>query len=440
MMNISLRKIRENWLQKLFYFVLASPVIFLLVNKYPYFLVVTVLVIVILGFGFFLYKRKITSHHYPVLLALVLIYAYLIFSYFFSGQYFSDFFSYSFLRTDGNFFFCYILFFTLAVPFFDYRKLIDYYFKLIFFVFSVFALIGIIELITGYSSYMLQGSTDRGMMFMGLNMAHNATGSVYALVSIFALIFLLEEKAKKIKFIYSLIFLLCITGLYLAKSMGSYIAFAAAAVLVLWMYFKSARKFFITISILAVGSIPVLWFTHIFERLLKIFQLKGTAGERAHLWEKAWDLFSKSPLVGIGFGRYNDIISVYNEKLAGRYGTLAVFLHPRFYYGFDHAHNSYLQFLAETGIMGLGLLIFFWCLCFYIIYKALNSCKDRQSRMSFMAGLATVVVLFFLSLTENYFSATTVMIPSSMIVSLCIGLAWQEKTKQKLTYTGGDNG
>jgi len=424
--NTLIKTFRGYWLEKIFYFVLASPALFLLVNKYPYFLVLSIIIVVFLGLIFFLYSRKITSYHYPVLLVLTLIYIYIIISYFFSGQYLSNFFSYNFLRTDGNFFFCYILFFALAIPFFDYKKVANYYFKFIFFVFSVFSLIGIIEFLTGYTAYMIQDSTDRGKMFMGLNIAHNATGSIYALVSIFALIFFLEEKAKKIKILYSIVFLLCVTGLFLSKSTGSYIAFFVAAIFVLWMHFKSVKKFFLTLSVLIIISIPVLWVTHAFERFIQIFQTKGTAAVRLELWEKAWNLFSKSPVFGVGFGRFNDIVSVFHENLAGREGILSVFLHPRFYYGSDHAHNSYLQFLAETGIIGLGLLLFFWCLCFQIIFKALKLAKDDYSKKAFLAGLANIVVLFILSLTENYFSATTVMVASSMIVSLCIGLAWQE--------------
>jgi len=43
-----------------------------------------------------------------------------------------------------------------------------------------------------------------------------------------------------------------------------------------------------------------------------------------------------------------------------------------------------------------------------------------------LGGLASIVLLFVLSFTENYFSTTTIMVPASMIVSLCIGLSWQE--------------
>ena len=427
-MNTKIKTLRQSWLEKIFYFILASPALFLLVNKYPYFLVLSILVIVFLGLIFFLSKKKISSYHYPVLLVLILIFTYLVISYFMSGQYLSNFFSYRFLRTDGNFFFSYILFFAFAIPFFDYRRVIDYYFKLLFFVFSIFSLLGIFEFIIG-TDFMLQGSVDRGRMFMGLNSAHNATGSVYALVSLFALIFFLEEKSKKLKILYSITLLLSIAGLFLSKSRGSYVAFSITAIFVLWMYLKSVKKFSIVLSTLIVISIPVLWVTNTLERFIQIIQATGTTTLRLELWEKAWNLFTSSPIFGVGFGRFNDIRSAIYENLAGQEGILSVFLHPRFYWGADHAHNSYLMFLAEIGIVGLGLIIFFWCFCFQIIIKAWKSARDDYSKRALLAGLASIVNLFILSFSEHYFSSTTIMVPSSMIVSLCIGLAWQINKK-----------
>ena len=429
--NTPAKKLKGNRVENIIYILLASPALFLLVNRYPYLLVLSVLSVLILSFVFLFKRQKITSYHYPVLLILTLIYSYFIFSYFFSGQYISNFFSYDFLRTNGNFFFCYILFFALAVPFFNYRKVSDYFFKFTFVVFSAFSLVGIFEYITGLSSFTLLGSVDRGMMFVGLNIAHNATGSIYALVSVFALIFFLQEKTRRNKILYGVVFALSGATLFLTKSRGSYIAFFAVALFVLWMHLASAKKFFITVSAITVISVPILWVTNMIQRFVQILMVDGTAAVRVDLWQKAWELFTKSPLFGVGFGRYNDIRSVLFENLAGYDGFWAVFLHPRFTFGFGHAHNSYLQFLAETGILGLGLLLSFWVLCFHIIFKAYKASKDSFNRKTFLAGLSAILLLFVLSLTENYFSATIVMIGSSMVVSLCLGLGWQERAENR---------
>jgi O-antigen ligase len=99
-----------------------------------------------------------------------------------------------------------------------------------------------------------------------------------------------------------------------------------------------------------------------------------------------------------------------------------------FDYSFGHAHNAYLHFLSETGIIGLGLLFLFWVLCFRKIKKGYNFSNDGFSKKVFLSSLAGIIVLFFLSLTENYLSATTAMMCISMVVSLSIGMYWQ-KTK-----------
>src|SRR4030066_2474734 len=89
---------------------LIAPVLFLLVNKYPYLLVISVLISILTGIIFFVKKRAIISLHSELLALLLIIYTYFMFSYFVSGQNFLTIFSFQFLKFDGNFFFCYILF------------------------------------------------------------------------------------------------------------------------------------------------------------------------------------------------------------------------------------------------------------------------------------------------------------------------------------------
>ncbi|MHB8280659.1 MAG: O-antigen ligase family protein [Candidatus Humimicrobiaceae bacterium] len=95
------------------------------------------------------------------------------------------------------------------------------------------------------------------------------------------------------------------------------------------------------------------------------------------------------------------------------------------------AHNSYLQFIAETSVIGLGLLLFFWISCFVIIFKAFKRASSVFEEKIYLSSLASIVALSFLSFTENYFSATTIMICISLVISLSIGAAWEKREENK---------
>jgi len=136
--------LKDNSIYKtILYILIAAPGLFLLVNEYPMFAVISNLLVLVLSIYFLIARRTITNEHYGILGILVIIYGYLIFSYFISNQSVSNFFSYQFLRYDGSFFFCYMMFFILAVPYFDYKRVADIYLKFVFFTFSLFALIAI---------------------------------------------------------------------------------------------------------------------------------------------------------------------------------------------------------------------------------------------------------------------------------------------------------
>ncbi|MBM3703051.1 MAG: O-antigen ligase family protein, partial [Actinobacteria bacterium] len=146
-------------------------------------------------------------------------------------------------------------------------------------------------------------------------------------------------------------------------------------------------------------------------------------------WEKAWYLFSQSPIFGIGYGRQNDIFPEIYHKLKGIPGIFSFYLNPSYFFNDSQAHNSYVQFLAETGVVGMGLLLIFWSLCFGILIRAYNSSYSSDfGKKVYLCGLASIVALFILSVTENYMSATTVMACISIVNSLAIGLAWQENS------------
>ena len=179
---------KKNLYNNILYFLIALPGLFLLINKYQYVAISSFLLILILGLVFLFYKKSITQYHFEILFVLSIIYIYFILSYFISNQTADNFFSYSILRYDGNFFFNYLPFFALAIPYFNYRKVTNIFFKFIFFTFTFASIIGLIEYFTKKFDLFF-GIQNSEEVFLVLNNTHNATGSVYAVVCIFLLAF-----------------------------------------------------------------------------------------------------------------------------------------------------------------------------------------------------------------------------------------------------------
>ena len=421
--------------KEIFYILLVAPVLFLLVNKWPYLLVGSVLISILIGFIFFIKKRSVTSFHSELLAILGVIYVYFILSYFVSGQPLSNLLSYQFLRYDGNFFFCYILFFIFSISFSNFKKLADYYFKFIFSIFTIFSLIGIAEYFLSSGFLMVYTEAETGKIYFALNFAHNATGSAYAVVCIFLLVFFLKEKILKIKILFIILLLINLLALLLTKSRAGYVGFFGAAIIVIWLHFKSIKKFSIAIGVILVGSLPVLFLTGIYKRVIGIVNLQqGTTIVRFYIWEKAWYLFSQSPIFGIGYGRFNDVFNIDSGifdigRLRGYPGIVSFYMKQSFYFDSSHAHNAYLQFLTETGIIGLGLILIFWTLCIVKILKAYNNTKENFTSKVLLSSLASIFALLILSFFENYLSATTVMISISILVPISIGLYWESYNK-----------
>lgn len=413
------------------YLLLMFLPFFLLINKLPYLAIISFLLLLFMSVTFFFKKRIITNYHLRIIILLLILYSYLLVSYFLSGQTLRNLFSYGFLRYDGSIFFAYLSFFIFSTAFLDYRKALKMYFWFLFVAFSIFAVIGFFE----YSNN-LQLLTIRlddiyvGPMFVALNNSHNATGSIYAVVGISALAFLLESSYKE-KISYAGIFILCFIALFITKSRGSLVAFFIGAFFIFWLNSKSVLKFIRNLFILAAVLASFMFITGTFGRVMQIFYIYDlSALTRISLWEKAIALFKNSPILGIGFGRYNDVLWGFNRiPLTGKPGIFAMYTASNFNFNDTNAHSSYLHFLAETGVIGLVLIISFWIVCFVIVFKGYRFAEDNFSKAVYLSVLGSILTLFALSITENYMTAPTVMTCVSLITSLAIGLYWSEKNK-----------
>ncbi len=80
--------------------------------------------------------------------------------------------------------------------------------------------------------------------------------------------------------------------------------------------------------------------------------------QRFAQWQAALDMAKSSPFIGIGIGGYD--------------AAYAKFRLPQWEIGLGHAHNIYLNFLAEIGAVGLFAYLLMWIGIFSITLRTLN--------------------------------------------------------------------
>jgi len=211
-------------------------------------------------------------------------------------------------------------------------------------------------------------------VFTGWFEAHNTTGGMYALGSIIVLAFLEEVKlGYKTRICTWFLLLCCLGGLAFTYSRSSYVAFVAGAAFILPLR-KLNKMAKIGFGMGLPVAFLVLTVPTLRERVASIVDpSEGTNASRLDsVWKEGLEDFALSPLVGIGFGRFNDDL----RQFAGVKNVVYVATKGIIINGSDHAHNSYLHFAAEGGIVGLFVAMYLW----WCAWEELSAVERKMPR------------------------------------------------------------
>lgn len=183
-------------------------------------------------------------------------------------------------------------------------------------------------------------------------------------------------------------------ALFLSLSRGAWIAVAAALVLTTVIRSKHAAVFAFTLALLLVfvvllGQLSLIpdvvserfsgvgdYFGFIDVRGVTVNDANFALVERMAHWQAAWGMFQDHPLFGIGIGNY-----------ASAYPAYAL---PHWDDPLGHAHNYYLNVLAETGLVGFGAYLAMWIAIFWAAWRSLRSTSGLAQFTA--AGLFGVLV------------------------------------------------
>jgi O-antigen ligase len=363
---------------------------------------------------------------------IVICLAYWLASFFWSGQTVPELVSYDFLRNDGAMLFSYTaLIFFLGWPL--KARYCRAFWLLFLAVLSGVALAGTaISLNLPYSGFLdylgivgveQVGGGDvqaMGGIFYGWYHAHNTAGGAYAVAVVLGLALVQEAKLGwKQRIFRRALVICCLIGLVLTYSRGAWLGFVAGAAVVL-----PIRKLSQTFKVALLLGVPTLLVALMSNSVIARMDTfadpySGTAGARLDLWADALDDFANSPVVGMGYGRYNDIF----EQFTGVRGIIWVATKGIVISDDSHAHNSYLHFLAEGGILGLLVTMFVW----WCAWKELSFFESHFPRSQLYwlekAAKACLVVALVQALTEHVMGRGSIVLILDALIGMTIAAA-----------------
>lgn len=215
--------------------------------------------------------------------------------------------------------------------------------------------------------------------------------------------FTLRERAVKKRTVFAVILLSLLLCLALTYSRGAWVSLAAIVLGLTLFYDKRFGLLFLLVPV-------VLAFYHgqVVERFLSLFSGEDTSVDlRFALWESTMAMIEEHPLLGVGWGAYFLAYPDYNFFIQEE-GVLIF-----------HAHNMYLNMLAEVGIPGgMAFLLAFFAqgiLCWR------NYChgNDSFTKSMGLGGVLMVMALSVISMGDHVLFSRSVSFCFWSLSALC---------------------
>ncbi|KPL04481.1 MAG: hypothetical protein AMJ90_00620 [candidate division Zixibacteria bacterium SM23_73_2] len=179
---------------------------------------------------------------------------------------------------------------------------------------------------------------------------------------------------------------LALVCLIFTGTRSSWIGFVGSLVFLFFLLrwvktFKLNWKALLTLGIifLIVLSIIIINWDIIAGRISQMISFSGSVSIRIHLWEVTFDLIKSAPILGTGLGTFPVEFSRFKYPDFNLEVPIENIL---------NAHNEYLEILAEMGI--LGLVIFLWFLSGFFGY-AFRYIKNKKEQRLIVSGLISGV-------------------------------------------------
>jgi O-antigen ligase len=151
------------------------------------------------------------------------------------------------------------------------------------------------------------------------------------------------------------------------------------------------------------------------DATLQRFSLDRILSEgRPTYWVNTLRTFSDYPLLGTGLGTFGSLY----PNMEGDDGPLALV----------HAHNDYLEYLSELGLVGFSLLlggIIFMGIVSFIIWRAR---RHPEVKGLALGGIISLLAILIHSITDFNLHIPANMVLFSVVLSLTVGITFYKRS------------
>lgn len=198
---------------------------------------------------------------------------------------------------------------------------------------------------------------------------------------------------------------LIVNGIYLTNSRGGFIAFACVVGLSILVRHKENLSRFSPRTLVAGALVVFLFLLVAPSRMDSIADKEHSASGRIDAWQEGLEMIREHPIFGVGKGEWLN----HHMRLA---------------------HNSFVQMMGETGLVGL----FFWTALIYLtirtLVQILKSIEDPRQQ-SLVTGIFVAMCGFLLT---SWFITTTEFDWTYIFAGLTVATAVANNVRTALSW------
>ncbi len=302
---------------------------------------------------------------------------------------------------------------------------------------SVMAFYGLMQ--TSGMDFISWGNTFAGRAASTLGNPNFLAGHVL-LLSPLALALFLSSKKPLVKTGLFFAAAIMIIALFATQTRGAYIGFVVAVITLVWLFVSFEKETIIkykkaaiaaAVILLVISGLYFISNPQAIKRAGDILALKDEAANiRVALWKNSLYLIKDHFVKGSGAGNFPGLYSFYQAK-----SLSPEYFRDSSYYKSGHAHNDFIQFAAEYGVIGLGAMLWFFILLFDTALKYLKKQEgDRAAVIGIMAGSAGLLTHAFFNFPFQIAPTAAVFFALAAAAVSAEGMPVETAPKKRMKY------